>query len=239
MKIEKFFDCSQLKEINDNEFIFCQGIKDEIEPWKFTLKYLKCNKMNNLTEISENEFNSTYYGEKYKEISPQLRVELYHYSFCRSEKGDYYFSFFEDSNVIGFNKFGNKIFELDNEVGSLGDGHSLYAIVYEPPHFLWLAYPSGSKVVKFSLETNQEVFRFGNFEYEPDPDWILSYPEELFIDQNYLYIPNMGNGKLYKVNLKTLEIIKYLEFEGQLWDYCKVCNREFIWLETGVYEVFH
>ena len=63
------------------------------------------------------------------------------------------------------------------------------------------------------------------------------YPESIFIKDNNLFIPNMGNSKLFKVDLLTKQMDLLMTFEEKIWQYAETDIGTFIVTDTGIYEL--
>ena len=149
------------------------------------------------------------------------------------EKGNIYFCFYQDGIIYGFDEKGIKFLEW---IAEIGEGHPIYDIKCESSEFMWLAFPTGQTVSQVSIVEQKEVFKIGEYSWEDDSEF-LSYPESIFLDENHLYIPNMGNSRLYKVDLKTKEMKLISTLEERIWQYSKTDFGTFVVTDTGIYEL--
>ena len=125
---------------------------------------------------------------------------------------------------------------LEWSIDDIGDGHSIYDIEFEPPSYLWMAFPSGHTVSRVSLQDKKEAFRFGNYTWE-DITEPLNFPESIFRRDDNLYISNMGNGELLSVNLRTRNITHVATFTDSIWQYGETTIGKFIITDKGLYEI--
>ena len=185
-------------------------------------------------QVDKDYFALNTIGSNYRKIEEQLPAKVESYRTTKDNLGNIYFCFYQESIIHGFDKEGNKFLEWD--AGELGQGHAIYDIKYQTNGFIWLAFPSGQTVTQASLENKQETFRIGDYsweeKYEP-----LSYPESISLNNNYLYIPNMGHNKLFKVNLESYEYEHVSTFEERLWQYEETNLGTFVITDTGLFEV--
>lgn len=118
----------------------------------------------------------------------------------------------------------------------VGEGHPIYDIKFQEPHFLWLAFPTGQTVAKVNLTDKKEVYKIGEYSWDDNCE-PLSYPESVFIKDNNLFIPNMGNNKLFKVDTQTKKMDLKMTFQEKLWQYEETPIGTFIVTDTGIYEL--
>lgn len=182
-------------------------------------------------EIPEERFLRAIGGAQFQKIQEQLKKPLYELSSTVGQDGERYFCFYQKGIIYGFNKDGVQTCEWEPE---LGQGHAIYDLKFQPPHFLWLAFPTGQTVTKVSLKTREEEFRIGEYTYEEryEP---LSFPESLFITEGALYIPNMGNHRLYQLDLVTCQLQLIDTFQEPLWEYAQAGGAEYVRLDSGLY----
>lgn len=182
--------------------------------------------------ISDNEYCKVIGGEHYEQIQKELKSPIHDYASTVGINGDRYFCNYQNGIIHGFDKNGRKKFEWRPKIGV---GHPIYDIRFQPPNSMWLTFPTGQTVTKVSLTTKEEEYRIGDYTYDEiyDP---LSYPESLYITEKHLYIPNMGNNKLFRLDLTTNELELINTFEDRLWEYIEVGNETFVHLDKGLYK---
>ncbi|MFK7908619.1 MAG: hypothetical protein AB8B69_26045 [Chitinophagales bacterium] len=187
-----------------------------------------------LKQIDKEHFAVSIIGKNYKKIEDQLPSNIESYQATKDEKGNTYFCFYQEGVVHGFDKNGNKFFEWVAE--EVSGGHPIYDIKYQYPDFLWIAFPTGQTVTQVSISKKKEVFKIGEYswddKYEP-----LSYPESIFVTEEYLYIPNMGNSKLFRLELATKKLELVRTFEERIWQYEETTIGTFVITDTGIYEI--
>ena len=186
-----------------------------------------------VSQVDEEYFAKAIVGENYKKMEQVLPDKVHHYSITKSNSGDIYFCTYQEGTIYGFDSLGNSILKWNIEVG---EGHPIYDIKYQEPDFLWLAFPTGQTVTQVRLTDKQEVFKIGEYSWDDNCE-PLSYPESIFIKDNNLFIPNMGNSKLFKVDLLTKQMDLLMTFEEKIWQYAETDIGTFIVTDTGIYEL--
>lgn len=184
-----------------------------------------------LEGIHEREFSEVIGGKHFEKIQEQLGGVIHDYRATEGLNGDRYFCFYQEGIIHGFDKDGNKKYEW---LPSIGRGHAIYDIKFQPPNSLWLAFPTGQTVSKISLDMREEEYRIGDYAYDEvyDP---LSYPESLFITDKHLFIPNMGSGKLFRLELATYQLDLIETYEDRLWEYIQIGKYEYVHLNNGIF----
>jgi len=185
-------------------------------------------------QVDKEYFAIATVGQDYKQIESQLPSSIESYQMTKDEKGNRYFCFYQEGTVFGFDNECRKFLEWS--IDDIGQGHAIYDFKYQYPDFLWLAFPTGQTVTQVSISERKEKFKIGEYtwdeKYEP-----LSYPESVFVKGKWVYIPNMGSNKLYRLNTenKKLELIE--TFEEKLWQYGETKIGTYILTDTGIYEI--
>ena len=185
-------------------------------------------------KISKDYFARETIGSHYKTIENQLPLDIESYRITEDPSDNRYLCSHQEGIIYGFDNTGKKFFEW--EADEIGQGHSIYDIKYQEDNFLWLAFPGGQTVTQVSLKTKKETHRIGNYLWDDKFEY-LSYPESISISNNTLYIPNMGNNKLLRLSLETLQLELFYIFEEKLWQYEQTPLGIFIITDSGIYEI--
>jgi len=183
--------------------------------------------------VNKEYFGLTTVGKNYKKIEKELLGSLEDYCSTRGENGDIYFCTHQEDKIYRFDKYGNKTLEWQVEIGI---GHPIYDIKFEPPNSMWLAFPTGQTVSQVSIPKQKEIFKIGEYSWDDNSEF-LSFPESIFITESHLFIPNMGNNRLYKVDLKTKKMTLMKTFDEKIWQYAQTEFGVFIVTDSGIYEV--
>ncbi|MGH1384570.1 hypothetical protein [Kordia sp.] len=197
------------------------------------LVYYAFDKSKHLRVVDKEYFGRTTVGNNYKKIEEQLVGSLENYCSTKGDHGDIYFCTHQEGKLYRFDKDGNKTLAWNIEIG---EGHAIYDLKFESPDYMWFAFPTGQTVSKVSISEKKEVFKIGEYSWEDDFD-VLNYPESIFINESHLFIPNMGNNRLYKIDLKTKELTLVKTFEEKIWQYAQTEFGTFIVTDSGIYEL--
>ena len=225
--VQKISDKGEYLVDNSGQLLFLKYLPDQ------TKNFFSYDTTNGVKQIDEAIFSKAIGGDSFQTIEKLLGQPIHDFVITEGLNGQRYLSAFHKDSIFGFDKSGQKIYELKDD---FSQGHAIYDIKFEPPHFLWIAYPTGQTVTKISLETNKEIFKIGNYTYDEvyEP---LSYPESLFITDRHLFISNMGNNKLFKLDLKTYDLQLVTTFADKIWEYIKIGQTEFVRSDNGVFIV--
>lgn len=192
------------------------------------------NESRKIRQVNKEYFEIQTVGVNYKLIEEQLPSCIEGYKSAKDERGNLYFCHYQEGIIHGFDKNAKRILEWGAD--EVGQGHPIYDIDYQFPDFLWLAFPTGQTVTQVSISERKETFKIGEYtwveKYDP-----LSYPESLFVKGRYVYIPNMGNNKLFRFDNETMELKLIETFEERLWQYEETDLGTFIVTDTGIYEI--
>lgn len=191
------------------------------------------DKTRKIREVDKDYFALAIIGENYKIIENQLPSSIESYSIAKDLNGNSYYCFYQDGIIYGFDKNGTKFLEW---IAEIGEGHPIYDIKYQEPNYLWLAFPTGQTVTQVSISEQKETFKIGEYSWEDNTE-PLSYPESVFVKGDFLFIPNMGNSRLYKFNIGTKELKLIETFNEKIWQYSETEIGTFIVTDTGIYEV--
>ncbi len=196
-------------------------------------KYFAYGQNIGLNELPRKAYLLKIFGENHEKIAKQLNYRIEDYIVARDDKRIQYYSYYQDDRIIGFDETGSKRFEwIDN----ISEGHAIYHIDYQSPKFLWLCFPTGQTICQIDLEDSIEIFRIGDYTYEEvyEP---LNFPESTFFYQGKLYISNMGDRKLYGLDLKNFELKEEMRFKEGNWQYIKTGFGDFVNLDSGIYKL--
>ena len=185
-------------------------------------------------KVDKEYFAISTVGMDYKQIEDQLPSSIESYQMTKDEKGNRYFCFYQEGVIFGFNTECRKFLEWN--IDEIGQGHAIYDVKYQFPDFLWLAFPTGQTVTQVSISERKETFKIGEYtwdeKYEP-----LSYPESIFVKGKWVYIPNMGSNKLYRLNTENKELELIETFDEKLWQYGETEIGTYILTDTGIYGI--
>jgi hypothetical protein len=104
--------------------------------------------------------------------------------------------------------------------------HATYEAVLDPEGKLWYLDPAFDQVGAYDVETGEEVFTLGTFDAEP-----LSTPESLYLDNSQLFVADMGNCRVCRIDTISYEVeLDWLCLPQPypLWEYVRAGENEYI-----------
>ena len=96
---------------------------------------------------------------------------------------------------------------------------------------LWGSFPEFDAIVRFNPSTMRSELRLGK---KGD---VFNCPKGLFAEDKYLYVSSFNSQKLIRVDLDSFETEDIYGFEEPFYSYIKTGKREFVNLESGLYEI--
>ena len=186
---------------------------------------------NTKNEIDPEEYFKLRFGSAYRAV-------LKHYGLSTSlsllsgilEDGSVITHFFQNSWFYKFNNEGKMVWKTEK----IGNFDTVYAIAIER-NSIWCAFPTNHTIKRYSLETFEEEVSIGDEEPWSFKAEVFDHPEDVYINRDTLYVSDMGNKRVCKVDLKTYEVTEYLKFNEHVWGYMVCGGRELVFLDSGVY----
>lgn len=187
---------------------------------------------NNRKPIEQEEYIRLRYGAAYKQILQiyGLKIAL-DLSWAKLYDGSLITHFYQDSLVYKFDKHGNILWETD----CLGFD-TIYGISIQGKS-IWCAYPTNHTIKRYSLDTFTEEVTIGDREPYSFKAEIFDHPEDVFVHGNAIYVSDMGNRRVCKIDLTTYEIQDYLSVDEPVWSFWVMNNEEFVQLDSGIYRL--
>ena len=207
----------------DDKFLYFQTSDKRGE----NTQYIRYNELN-LEAIKMEEYFKAYYGINYEKI-------MYYFKDCQAARtihkdGSVFVCFYQESVIYKFDRNGlliRKYYEMKSI-------DTIYDIaLYE--NSIWCAYPTSHTIKRYSLEDGNEELTISEGSMGDDRGTIFCYPESILIQDNTMFVSDMGNKRLCKVDLITLEIENYIELPEQIFGYERLGNMEFVMLSSGLY----
>lgn len=113
------------------------------------------------------------------------------------------------------------------------EGYTPYEIAWnEAENEIWAATGSGQVVLSKKLSSEKVDIQIGT-PYDDLSE--LNYPESGFIFNEDIFIAEMGNQRILKMNLKSKERTVYRTFSEHVWDFQKSAFTEIVSLDSGIY----
>lgn len=182
----------------------------------------------NLEVIKKEEFFRAYYGVNYEKIMHYFKD--YHTSRAFYRDGSVFVCFYQESIIYKFDRNGSLIRKYD-EMRSID---TVYDIALHE-NSIWCAFPTSHTVKRFSLEDGKEELTVSEGSMGCERGTIFCYPESILVQDNIMYVSDMGNKRICKVDLRTLEVDNYKELTEPIFGYERIKNMEFMLLNSGLY----
>jgi DNA-binding beta-propeller fold protein YncE len=193
--------------------------------WNNIDKYFKLsNKVKQ--EIDSDSFYREIYGIGYKKVLAKFGFKPLSVDY--DAEGNIYVCFFQESLVYKLNKEGN-ILKIYEEMGKID---TIYDIAIEG-EMIWCVYPTSHTIKKFALQDGRLLKTISEGDIGDEFGSIFTYPEDITIKDNYLYVSDMGNQRICSVNLITNEVKEYLKLKSNVFGFEKTDDMECIWLGNG------
>ncbi len=152
--------------------------------------------------------------------------------YSNSIKGEIiYSSFYQNFDLFIYDNEGNLLLKKKD----FFEGFTPYEIqVDEKRNDIWVATGSGHVVFCKNIESEEITFQLG-VPYETNK--ALSFPEGIRIYEDTLYIAEMGNKKISKLNMDNKLLSDYFKFDEPVWSFQKNEFAEIVLLDSGIYEL--
>ncbi|MCD7774183.1 MAG: hypothetical protein LUG85_03420 [Clostridiales bacterium] len=97
---------------------------------------------------------------------------------------------------------------------------------------IWCAVPQRNAVIRYSLSTQKIVMRIGG-----DDNTAFNMPISVSFYADSLFVCNRGSNEIRCINIDTLNVSDYLEFQEPVNKYYRFKDKEIVVLDSGVYEI--
>ena len=142
-----------------------------------------------------------------------------------------YSAFYQSDDLLIYDKEGTLI----TRKKGFFEGFTPYEIqVHKNTNEIWVATGAGQVVLSKNITTKQTTYQIG-IPYEDDSE--LIFPEGICIFEDVLYISEMGNRKIRKMNMKDRKSSDYFKFQEPVWGFQKNEFAEIVLLDSGIYEL--
>lgn len=191
-------------------------------------KYMKYRVI--IEAVTHDEFFKARYGEHYERIMtcfPEWST-----STSIDNDGAVYACYYQESIIYKFDSKGSLVRKYEE----MGQVDTIYDIaVYG--NSIWCAYPTSHTVKRFSLKDGSLEASISEGDIGMDSGTIFSYPESLTLQGNMLYVSDMGNRRVCRVDLDTLVVDTHLEVEAPVFGYERLGDEEFVLVGSKLYLV--
>jgi len=228
--IMKLISKNVVDSFTDEEYLYFQTEVKVATKWyqtkvEFDTKYYKYNKLR-IESITKTDYFIYRYGIYYNNVIEHFGNNTTARSL--GNDGSLYLCYFVESKIYKFDKKGLliRIYE------TMGCYDTIYDIVVEN-NSIWCAYPTSHTIKRFSLETEELEVVVSEGSIGDYNGTIFCYPETIIQYGNNLYVADMGNKRVCKVNLDNYEVEEYLKFDSPVFGYERTKDMEFVWLNSS------
>lgn len=198
---------------------------DDAENKVIRYKYLAAANMRNVRPITKTTFLSAKFMDNYEFFAEHIDNYIVDKI---TWLGD---SLFTVSPVNGNAKLIDKRGKLIWQGNLKYKDESPFSVaVYE--NDLWATYPKNNIMIRYNTKTMKEELRIGG-----NTDDVFNKPGDIYINENHMFVSNIGNSTIIDINLKTFSVKNYMAFEQTLKKYLRVGSLEFVLLSSGLYEI--
>ena len=180
--------------------------------------------LNEVISISREEYLIQKYGEKNEDW------KYAQYESVQLKNGNFITTFYQETKVRLHNPYGRILKELDNINAPFGMG--IYGMDVDKNGKLWIAVPTEHFVGQFDINTEEELFSINGNEMEPT---IFDHPEYVTSIGNAIYVSDMGNQRIVKINVDSYELTEYKKVQEPIFYYNQFKGKDIYLLNSGLY----
>lgn len=97
---------------------------------------------------------------------------------------------------------------------------------------IWCAIPQRNAVIRYSIANQKIVMRIGG-----DDNTAFNMPISVSFYDDSVYVCNKSACEIRKININTLDVTDYMEFDEPVNKYFRFKDKEIVVLESGIYEI--
>ncbi|MDR1101571.1 MAG: hypothetical protein LBL34_04385 [Clostridiales bacterium] len=198
--------------------IACMKINSITNEWEFFEIYDTIK----IRDLSQAEYLQKLYGADYQLLQSSLPCDLMYYSFAKNSDVTI-LCYYQESVIRIFDNKYSLIWE-DSDKKLMRD--TIYSVALEKNAF-WVAYPTSNIIAKYSLDNQEKLLELTKRDG-------LCYPESICVQNDGLYICNMGTNKLLKYS-DVKGVRRAIKFKEPIWEYVVVGNLSYVRLKSGIY----
>jgi hypothetical protein len=173
-----------------------------------------------------------YYKSRYGKNHKLIRACFKDLSTSRAigPDGSVYVCYYQESVICQFDRMGTLVRRYE-EMGKVDRVHDI-AVHGDS---IWCAYPTSHTIKRFSLKDGKLEVSLSEGEFGSDHGTIFSYPERLSIHGDTLYVSDMGNERVCRVDLDTLVVECHVEMTKPVYGFERLGNKEFVLSGSKLY----
>jgi hypothetical protein len=208
---------------NDDEFLYFQELDERGNNVNY-IRYGKSGREN----IQKEDYFRARYGPYYKKIMAYF--DNHPTSTTTHSDGSVFVCFYQESIIYRFDRNGILI----RKYSEMGDIDTIYDVAIQK-NSIWCAYPTSHTIKRFSIENGKEEMTVSEGRIGDDRGTVFCFPESISIYNYQLFVSDMGNQRICKVDLGTLEVDVHVQLSELVFGYGRAEEMEFAMLDTGLY----
>ena len=177
-----------------------------------------------INDITKNVFLGEKFGINYQEVIKQ----------CEHYITDKAIQLPSGKTLIHSKNGVIKLIDTDAQVSWEGkltyrDFNASDIVIYK--NSLWACFKDCDILLRYNLNTMREELRIGG---NKSP---FKQPRRMFLENENVYVSNIGSKKVNRVNLESYTVNDEIEFEEEVFQYLKVDIYRFVILKSGLYMI--
>lgn len=180
--------------------------------------------------ITKDEYFKGLYGEKYRYIMHYMKDRPAASSFAKD--GSVYVCPPQESIIYKFDKNGSLVRKY-HEMRSTDSIHDI-AVQEES---IWCVYTDAHTVKRFSLKDGKEELSLSEGNPGGRKGTVFTYPESILVGDDAIFVADMGNKRITKTDIATLQTESYLELQEPVYRFERIGDAEFVLLNSDLYQV--
>lgn len=180
--------------------------------------------------ITKDEYFKGLYGDKYKYIMHYMKDQPAARSFTKD--GSVYVCPSKESIIYKFDKNGS----LVRKYHEMRKIDNIYDIAVQEES-IWCVYTSAHTIKRFSLKDGKEELSLSEGNPGGRKGTVFTYPESILVKDDAIFVADMGNRRIAKTDLTTLETESYLELSESVYRFERLGDKEFVLLNSDLYQI--
>lgn len=180
--------------------------------------------------ITKDEYFKGLYGEKYKYIMHYMKEKPSASAF--GEDGSVYVCPHQESVIYKFDRNGS----LVRKYHEMKKPDNIYDIAVQGES-IWCVYTSAHTVKRFSLKDGKEELTLSEGHPGGKKGTVFTYPESILLEEDTVFVADMGNKRVARTDLSTMETESYMEMPEPVYRYARLGSTEYVLLNADLYEL--
>lgn len=177
-----------------------------------------------VVQITKKAYLSQKYGKENKYWNQPFD------EFVRLKNGDFITTFYQKNEVL-LHRSDGKIKRKFEKISS-PFGMGIYGMTIDKNEKVWIAVPVEHYVGKFDIEKEEELFSIDGKDCEPT---IFDHPECVTAIGDFVYISDMGNKRIVRINIDNHEIENYKNLNEPIYYFNQLNGKNIYVLKSGLY----